>query len=321
MKRLAFLLVYFSFCLLGSAQINLQDSTVQVVAYWDLGEKHKYSYQSQEYEVQGQDTIWGDFHSSDFTLEVLDSTANSYVVECRVLEYENHCTDSLEQRVVDFVASITSNIPIRYQTNELGQFQDFVNWEEQCHVIDSIIPLVNDMMIEDMPELKTIPEDTLAMLKNVVTHMMSVLKNKSTMVASYKELFYPLYYHGAKLQLDKRYESAQKFSSPWLPNDVIDGSLEFEVARYNPETNWVTFHLTKSWNTDMLLESFLRYMKQVIPDMEDNNLQDSYVFAESFFELAVHVTSGWPGYAFERVVTQTGKNQKVEEWEVELVFE
>ena len=115
-------------------------------------------------------------------------------------------------------------------------------------------------------------------------------------------------------------ESAQKFSSPWLPNDVIDGSLEFEVAKYNPETNWVTFHLTKSWNTDMLLESFLRYMKQVIPDMEDNNLQDSYVFAESFFELVVHVTSGWPGYAFERVVTQTGKNQKVEEWEVELVL-
>ena len=41
MKRLVFLLVYFSFCLLGSAHINLQDSTVQVVAYWNLGEKHK----------------------------------------------------------------------------------------------------------------------------------------------------------------------------------------------------------------------------------------------------------------------------------------
>ena len=40
-----------------SAQINLNDSTVQVVAYWSKGDSYDYLYDYYKYNIQGKDTI------------------------------------------------------------------------------------------------------------------------------------------------------------------------------------------------------------------------------------------------------------------------
>lgn len=39
------------------AQINLNDSTVQVVAYWSKGDSYDYLYDYYKYNIQGKDTI------------------------------------------------------------------------------------------------------------------------------------------------------------------------------------------------------------------------------------------------------------------------
>ena len=39
------------------AQINLNDSTAQVVAYWSKGDSYDYLYDYYKYNIQGKDTI------------------------------------------------------------------------------------------------------------------------------------------------------------------------------------------------------------------------------------------------------------------------
>ena len=45
-----------------SAQINLNDSTVQVVAYWSKGDSYDYLYDYYKYNIQGKDTISWERH-------------------------------------------------------------------------------------------------------------------------------------------------------------------------------------------------------------------------------------------------------------------
>ena len=49
MKKLVSLLVMALFASQAMAQINMKDSTVQVVAYWKKGEKYNYSLKTYDY--------------------------------------------------------------------------------------------------------------------------------------------------------------------------------------------------------------------------------------------------------------------------------
>ena len=64
-----------------SAQINLNDSTVQVVAYWSKGDSYDYLYDYYKYNIQGKDTISWERTISKINITVIDSTENSYTLQ------------------------------------------------------------------------------------------------------------------------------------------------------------------------------------------------------------------------------------------------
>ena len=76
MKNSLLVLVFFMSTFVLSAQINKENSTVQTIAYWNLGEKHEYSITREQVKLKENDTISKEFSTYDVDITVVDSTAN-----------------------------------------------------------------------------------------------------------------------------------------------------------------------------------------------------------------------------------------------------
>ena len=73
MKQIKFLLMLL---LLFASTLNAQqlnDSTAQIVAYWDLGEKHIFNHINQDIKVEGTDTTIVQTATERFVVEVIYS--------------------------------------------------------------------------------------------------------------------------------------------------------------------------------------------------------------------------------------------------------
>lgn len=67
--------------LIGSkafGQINMADSTVQVVTYWDKREKKSYSVTAERFKIKNSDTISRERTTYDVEITVLNTNDKSY---------------------------------------------------------------------------------------------------------------------------------------------------------------------------------------------------------------------------------------------------
>lgn len=62
-------------------QINMADSTVQVIGYWDNKEKQTYSVTYDKYQLKAADTLSKEQINYEVEVTIIDSTAKSYTIE------------------------------------------------------------------------------------------------------------------------------------------------------------------------------------------------------------------------------------------------
>lgn len=104
------------------AQIIVQDSLINSVAYFIKNDSIKYAINYEFNEVDKGDTLKKVYRSLDVHYKVIDSTATNYIIDWLYVPNKN-----AEQQ--------TKPIRIQYQTNELGVFQKWLNPKE---VIDQL---------------------------------------------------------------------------------------------------------------------------------------------------------------------------------------
>lgn len=146
MKQTLFLLfIIFSSSLV--AQINLQDSTVQTIGYWDIGEKQSYTITETKVKTKQTDTISSDFFKYDVDVSVIDSTKDSYTINWFYHNISFQTKDTIRKKL----NSIVENMNVKIKTNELGVFQEVINWKDIRDYIFKGISLLKE-------EYKKIPE-------------------------------------------------------------------------------------------------------------------------------------------------------------------
>lgn len=104
------------------AQINLNDSTAQVVAYWSKGDSYDYLYDYYKYNIQGKDTISWERTISKINITVIDSTENSYTLQA-VYDTPNAIrsgSDSISRELTSRISRTFGNDTVIVETNELG---------------------------------------------------------------------------------------------------------------------------------------------------------------------------------------------------------
>ena len=309
-----------------SAQI-LNDSTVQVVAYWRLGDTYKYEYQTNEYTVEGNDTIWGDSSHEIFAIEVVDSTENGYVLKYSSIENSRDTKDKELEAILKPIMDKYQDFPIYFSTNTHGAFQDIARWDELQLTVDSIFTDVRENMDKYFfpnGEKEKMSAEEFQNFENFINQLFQSFKNKEMTLMGMDFLYEPLYYHGTKLEQGREYSGKQKFASPWINSELIDADVILNIHKVDYESSWVTFHRTQRYEASQLLDSFYRYMQQAFPPEQRKDLtpdQLPFIMVETFFDLDVHVNTGWPGATYYEKTIQVGPKKNIKSWLLEMIFD
>lgn len=135
MKRI-FLISIFLFSLfpLSNAQTDqfpnlISPTKVTTIGYWFNGQKMTYEVKETAASYKGKSEKPFRESSTGYSieLEVTDSTATSYDFELR---YTNPVSDPDADEFTRKINELSTDIPVRYRTNELGQFDTILNIDE-----------------------------------------------------------------------------------------------------------------------------------------------------------------------------------------------
>ena len=330
MKHFLLSIVTILVCLPAYSQINLKDSTVQVVAYWAKGDKYNYSMNSSAYEVIGNDTVLISKSMDMFTLEIIDSTDTGYLVQYKVLEENFHFKDGDVNDIVNQLSRATDNIPIILKTDQYGTFEGIANFEEYKKLVFEAVEMTRDAVFKIMESKSEEAnlnneqeEEAKAQVDLMINNVFNMIKNENFVYKSIEPVLSLLNFHGGKYELGMEYSSETVVQSPFEAGKTLDAKHVFNIHKIFPETSTVVFYHDLIYNEEQLMEGVMTMMNKMLPP--DQQITDKSEAGSVKFnilsQINVHTDTGWPLYGYNVHETVTPEKTKVKEWEIEIILE
>ena len=318
MKRVLFLCLCLVSAMQAFAQINMKDSTAQVVAYWNKGDKYTYDYVSQRAQIKGSDTTITGYTESRFELEVTDSTANGYLISyTKLSESAGIDENSPMAGLMKQFQELTKSLPIILKTDETGAIQEIVNFEEYKNQAVSQITMFTDVLRKDKEWKKLGPEADAAL--NSIVAMFTSDQYILKLIEPITTMFT---YHGCELKMNNSYTSTAQIDSPYIAGMKIDAENNTYIAECNPETSWTTINNTTVYNKEQLKVQMFDQVNALMPqDAKMKSVADMPdVSIEGSSSVTVHLNTGWPGYATLLQETRSADSVKIQRWAINIVL-
>ena len=125
-KKALFLISFLCLFPALKAQINMEDSTVQVIGYWDKNEKQSYQIQEKKATVVNEDTTSSQEFSYKVDVQIVDSTAESYTIEWKYFDYKYISGP----QVLKTILTAYQPTKVLVKTDEMGMFAEIINSAE-----------------------------------------------------------------------------------------------------------------------------------------------------------------------------------------------
>lgn len=285
MKKLLITILFITLLTNAFGQISMEDSTVKVIAYWELHENQTYVISNDKLKIQAGDTISRDFTQYEVDITVLDSTENEYLLNWYYHDYQVESDNEMIMKL----SSIIQNLNIQIKTDELGTFIEVVNWED---IRDYI--LKGTSMLKH--ELKDIPN-----MDEVVNIYENIYGSKEAIEAgAINEIIQLYYFHGLNYKLweEQNYETQ-------LPNmyggEPFDAILDFWLDEINYEENFATFRMQQSVDSMQLTNATYRYLVNLAETMQvpPPSRDDLPVLHHDTWLVSLIHGSGWPLYSVQ----------------------
>lgn len=288
----------------ATAQINMEDSTVQAIGYWDKNEKQSYTIQMDKYKLKGTDTSSKEVIRYEVDISIVDSSAKSYNIEWF---YKNFSIDS-ENDLVKKIASIAEDMKVIIKTDENGAFTEVVNWKE-------VRDYMRKAIVKMKEELKSIPNID-AVIKQVENTYSS---REAIESAAIKEIQQFYTFHGGKYKLGETVEGKIK-----VPNifgsEPFDADFSLSLDEINVEDNNYVMSASQSVDKEQLIQATFDYLVSMAKNMgidppkkEDlKDLQNQTAVASR-----IH-GSGWVVYSVQTETVNSGDQTNVEETVIEI---
>ena len=228
------------------------------------------------------------------------------------------------QKLLKPIQEKYSKIPIYFTTNPYGAFTGIARWEEFQITVDSIMNDVRKAMKEYLrteEDAESAPEEYFQTMDAMIDQVIMASKSKEAIMMGMSYIIEPLYYHGGRMEQNKTYNGKEQFMSPWMLGEMLDGETELKIHQVKYDSSWATFHRTQRYDAGQLMDSFMRFLTSTLPPEQQMDLKPDelpFVMVETFFDLDVHLDSGWPGPSFYQKRVQTGDQQKVIRWWMEF---
>lgn len=182
--------------------------SVDVVAYFCKNDTLEYTYTYEDTKIKGTDTTTNLVASGRFRLVVLDSTATGYRIQYTPLEIDDsqylHSTngtnehtsdkDAFMRTILDLINKNTSNTPIVFTTNEMGQIEHIENWKRVSSDIVNVVSSVLDEVCKSIPQSSEIINR-----EYIINLVKQKYSNEQQLIENYNEGFTQLFtLHGLR---------------------------------------------------------------------------------------------------------------------------
>lgn len=286
------------------AQINMEDSTVQTIAYWDKGQKQNYHINVSKIKLDGKDTTSKNSISYDVEVTVLDSTEKTYTIQW---VYKNYTT-SFKDPLLSKILTANNNQKVIYKTDENGMIQEVVNWQELSNNAKKTMNEIGkDSRIT--PEIKIALDQAIA----ISASKESIESNGIKDIQQFHN------FHGAKYKLGEVLEGKLEVNNMFggKPFDCNLTVLLDEI--YGEELNYL-IRSSEVIDQQQLIDATYGYMTQLAKNL-NTKAPDKKLLKDLKNETntsnIIH-NDGWVVYSYQVKEVNADKSTQLEIREIEI---
>ena len=320
MKKITFIIIGMLAAAAAYAQAP-KDSTVNIIAYWNAGEKYAYEYSAEQYTIVNGDTTEVSHTNSIQIYEILEETETSYKIS--VTYKDEYSSDPLNNTLNALLEERYGDPKVIATTDQNGSLLRIDNVQELSGQIVSILDEVVDIMMKN-DEGSEIAEEQKAYVRNYLKEMFS---NPETVMSIFAEdIGRVLYFHGCGLELDNEYTGQIEVPSIfpgvdqlipanltiWADSEYTDEystvcrsktSISAESLR-NFLSEYYIHSIKMAGGTELdeeKLQNAIAEVQKAVNEVEGN--MNEYLTAE------IHAT-GWPlNVIFEKIINMKMQDQ------------
>lgn len=266
-------------------QINIEDSTVQVIGYWDMNETQSYTITEESIKIEGNDTISRDLSRYEVDITIIDSTKHTYNIEWHYKNYSISSENPIQQKL----ASLTPDFKITIQTDEFGCFEKVINWKE-----------IRDLMTELINILKA-DFDTLPGFDTAFDQLISPYKSREAIESSAISEIHQYYaFHGAVYALGEEL-TAQVQTPNIFGDEPFDCEITVLLDEIFPEDNNYIIRSRQIIDPEQLTDATYNFISQLSSAVEASipNREDFPTLSNETWSASRIHESGWVIYSIE----------------------
>lgn len=304
MKRLQILGLIILMSVKIYGQINMTDSTAQVIGYWDKNEKQTYIVTQEKFKIKDSDTISREFYKYTVDITIVDSTADSYIIDWFYKDYEIQSENPLIQKL----SSITKDMHVKIRTNELGVFQEVINWKD-----------VRDYILKGTKMLKKETKD-IPNMDNFIKQIEGLYSTKESIeLGAVKEMQQFYTFHGAKYEYGEEYNADIKVANLY-GGEPFDTKMTVWLDELNPDDNNFIIRMQQTVDSEQLTKAvydYLTKMSETLKVRAPKRQDIPEVSNDTWTASRIH-GSGWIVYSIETKETKTEGQTNIEERIIEI---
>jgi hypothetical protein len=304
-KKITFLISLFFLFPALNAQINMEDTTVQVIGYWDKNEKQSYQIQEKKATVVNEDTTSSQEFSYKVDVQIVDSTAESYTIEWKYFDYK-YISGPQELKTI-----LTAYQPTKVlvKTNEMGMFAEIINSAE---ISAAMTKRLKNLIKKYKSDQYLVSEFTALIDKYASKDAVEQL--------ALSEIQQYYNYHGGRYKLDENLSATVK--SPFMNlEEGIDAELNVWLSEINVDDNNYILQMSKILDEEAMKKLMYEEAKndpELTPDEKPEIHDMPELKVETWAASRIH-NSGWIVYSVQTVEVLFDNEKSTEERTIELL--
>ena len=320
MKKLLTVLGALLGAFAASAQM-MPDSTVQVCAYWEVGDKYNYQVEQTKYKVLNRtDTTDVELSAEILTLEVVGATDSTYRVRVSADDYQH--SDYQRAAWQEEILQQFGNTPYEFETDEFGSFKRVIIDQKD---LENAYPAL-DAVIDRIAAEQGLDENGASALQA----MMRALFTPERLIALYEEEITPLLaFHGLRMEQDAKVDYETEVPSLFGDESTIAMKGSFRVDKDLTDDYSVVIHNTMEADEGDMRKYLKAFFGTAAEAMgTDSNIQQEAEAALQDAEMSlvedsfeeIHLDTGWPlNYDYMRIIRIKGGGEEREQVQTKTV--
>ncbi len=335
MKRL-FTITFSVLMALNAAAQMLPDSTVQIVSYWQVGDKYAYSCERSSKEVDAKgDTTSREYSIETKEFEVIGMTDDAYQIK---LSYkDSEYSNEFNQAIHDIMETVGDN-SVLFSTSRTGSLKSIDNLPHLLALYEKAMEPLAELVMQSLT-----PEELEGFdVKGYTQQLISAIANpQSIQTAILDDIGRLFFFHGARLQPGETYsmEEPLNFILPgmeqmtaetklWAEKDLTD-SYSAVCRTYTDAT--IGDESMKSAISDQINMTYDHFEMTDSLRTELGNTTDDVIAQtdlkavwKQYTSEEIHLATGWPisYYQDKYIMIEVGEDrqEKIDSYYMEIIL-